>query len=114
MAHKWRELVQLVNLKFEQELEKVAKLRAAEDALVERRGRLAKMNAQALDAFAKPHPSHWHDGDFLWQTWVGKNERALGIEQARLRAIAEMHKPQLRRAFGRKCVVEALSRGASR
>ena len=110
MKQGWKELAELANLVFENELMKLSDLRASEEALTSKRGKLGEMNRQALDEFATPHPAHWHNGDFLWQSWVGKNERAIGLEQAKLRALTEMHRPKLRKAFGRKSVLEQLAR----
>ena len=66
------------------------------------------MNKDAFDQFAGVHPSHLLNGDFLWQTWVGQNLEEIGREQARLRAQAEIQKPSLRKAFGRKSVISRI------
>ncbi len=110
MISKWHSLATLANLKYEQELKKTAELRTNLESLAERRQSLNKMNEQALCDFSQPHPAHWHDGDFLWQTWVGRNVRALGMEEAKARALLEIHMPEMRKAFGRKSVTEALVR----
>lgn len=110
MKKDWDDLARLATLMFENELRKLSEFRDAEARLAEKRRRLSEMNNEALDALAKPHPAHWHNGDVLWQSWVGENKRAIGVEQAKLRALSEMHKPKLRKAFGRKSVLEQLAR----
>lgn len=106
---KWAQLAELAQLAYDRELAKLSELREAEAALREQRRRLKDMNEQALEDFSEPHPSHWHNGDVLWQAWVSKNARSISIEQARLRALAEFHRPELKKAFGRKSVLESLA-----
>ncbi|MEP5154361.1 hypothetical protein [Planktotalea sp.] len=107
--NKWAQLAELAQLAYDKELAKLSALWEAEAKLVERRQRLNAMNEQAMDDLSEPHPALWHNGDVLWQTWVNQNGRAIGMEQARLKALAEFHKPELRKAFGRKSVLESLS-----
>jgi len=114
MTKKWAQLAKLANLAFDSELAKLSELREAEARLVEQRTKLDRLNVQALEDFSKPHPAHWQNGDFLWQTWVGKNARALGMEQAKLRVLKEIHKPELLKAFGRKSVLEQLAKEQTR
>ncbi|MGB7319143.1 MAG: hypothetical protein WBC85_14360 [Planktotalea sp.] len=110
MSHKWAQLAKLATLAFDREVSKLSELKEAESKLASQREKLEGMNAQALEDFAGPHPAHWTNGDFLWQAWVAQNAKAIGIEQARLRVLAEMHKPELKKAFGRKTVMENLAR----
>lgn len=110
MKQKWAELAKLANLVFDSELRKSSELRQAQANLGLKRRRLDVMNRKALDALVNPHPVHRHDGDVLWQAWVGQNARAIGLEQAKLRALTEIHKSKLRKAFGRKSVLEELAR----
>lgn len=114
MTDKWVQLAELANLAFDHKLAKLSELRAAEGKLTEQRRRLEGMNEQALVDLSEPHPSHWQNGDFHWQRWLAKNARALSIEQARLRVLSEMHKPELRKAFGRKTVMESLAKKETR
>lgn len=107
---KWVELERLADLAFDLEMQKLAKLRAAEANLIEKRDKLAALNQGALKEFATVHPSHWQNGDFLWQTWLGRNVAEIGHEQARVRAQAEIQKPELRKAFGRKSVIAKIAR----
>jgi hypothetical protein len=109
VTSRWDDLAKLANMAFERETRKLKELKATENQLAKQRVRLADMNEAALKSFGASHPSHWHNGDFLWQEWVGQNKRALGMEQAKLRALTEMHKPQLRKAFGRKTVLDKLA-----
>lgn len=110
MKHsKWAQLTKLSDLVFDAVAQKFAKLQEEEARLKHQRSRLAEMNADALDAFKSVHPSHQLDGDFHWQTWVGNNASRLGQAQARARALSEMHKPALRKAFGRKSVLRDLA-----
>ncbi len=114
MTTKWQQLAKLADLAFDHELAKLSELRQAEAKLLQQRQSLEAMNASALEDFSTPHPAHWQNGDFLWQTWVGNNARALSNEQARLRVLAEMHKPELKKAFGRKTALETLSKRKTR
>lgn len=114
MTKKWSQLSQLATLAFEQELGKLAEIREREAHVALQQQKLGAMNAKAVEDLSSPHPIHWQNGDFLWQTWVGENARALNLEQARVRALLEIHRPELKKAFGRKLVMEALAKGQTR
>ena len=105
----WADLEKLAEIAFEVQMQKLKKLSAAEAKLIAQRQHLAAMNKDALREFSSVHPAHWQNGDFLWQSWIGENIEALGREQARVRALSEMHKPELRKAFGRKAVLARLA-----
>ncbi len=107
---KWSDLEKLADIAFDLQMQKLAKLKAAEAKLVNQRQQLADLNQGALSEFSTVHPAHWQNGDFLWQTWLGKNVEGLGREQAKVRALQEMLKPELRKAFGRKSVLAKLNR----
>lgn len=64
---KWSDLKVFVDLSFDLEMQKFAKLRAEETKLVAMRDRLGEMNKDALGQSAAVHPSHLLNGDFLWQ-----------------------------------------------
>ncbi|WP_439143250.1 hypothetical protein [Planktotalea sp.] len=105
---KWAQLAQLSDLIFDVEAQKFARLQEEEAKLKQKRDRLEEMNAAALNAFNQGHLSLRMGGDFYWQTWVGNNASRLGQAQARARALSEIHKPALRKAFGRKNVLKNL------
>ncbi len=107
---KWEDLAKLADLMFEVEAKKLTELLGEENKLQRQRQRLKALNAAALKEFDGGHVAHKVDGDFHWQMWVGQNAQRIGQQQARARAMSEMHKPALRKAYGRKSVLSALSK----
>ena len=101
---KWSDLKALVDLSFDLEMQKFAKLRAEEIKLVAMRDRLGEMNKDALDQFAGVHPSHLLNGDFLWQTWVGQNLEEIGcdIKLSWLQKIATIETVKIATALTRR------------
>ena len=105
----WQDLAKLADLAFEAKAQMLALLRAQETSIEMQRDQLAVQDNQALTDFSGAHPSHWHDGHFHWQEWVSQNFKRLAIEQAKVRAQAEMQLPDLRKSFGRKTVLNGLA-----
>lgn len=110
----WKDLAKLADLAFEIQSKKLAVLKDQEAQVIEKRQQLTDMNNGAMAALSGVHPAHYQSGDFHWQTWVGANKQKLGSEQALLRAQAEMLKPDLRKAFGRKSVLAKLIKQETR
>lgn len=111
-TNQWAALLRIANALYERESSKLTQIIADQAELTQKNARLDEMNDAALKDLQGPHPAHWHDGEVLWQKWVGQNKRKIGIEDARLRGIRELHLVEMKKAFGRKEVLREIQENA--
>ncbi|MCX7565780.1 hypothetical protein OS189_05450 [Sulfitobacter sp. F26169L] len=101
----------LVDIKYRQQQESFGRLTAQEGKL---RNSLSRLETQRLDSLANCDPAQRAIGaDGLWQAWIGRKQYELNMQLAQVLAVKERHIAQVREAFGKVLVTDALLDSAS-
>lgn len=101
---------QLVDLKYRQQQESFARLIAQENTLRASLGQLdAKLEQSRRNTDAQQSAI---GADILWNAWVGRKKRELNMKLAQVLAVKEQHIAQVRKAYGKVIVTEALFKAA--
>jgi len=96
----------LVDLKYRKQKESFARLMAQEDRL---RAALRQLDIQMAESRSSADQQQRAIGaDVVWQAWVGRKKREINIQLAQVLAIKEQHIAQVRTAYGKVLVTDAL------
>lgn len=102
--------VQVTDALYLREHEAIKEILAQE---AEIRGQLARLDAQVVQAAAKPQQTHsvrMVGADILWRGWESKTRRQLYTQLAQVQARKLGAMDKLRQAFGRKDAMEKLQK----
>lgn len=107
---KFEDLKDLSDLRYQQEQRVLKTLISRENAL---RAELEKLDSHDLTArsveFSEATGPRSLGADIVWMKWLAKSRSALNVELARILAQKEQHLSQVRHAYGKVLVSEALS-----
>jgi len=96
----------LVGVKYRQQQESFSRLMAQENKL---RASLRKLDAHLAESRSSTDaPQKAIGADVIWQTWVGRKKREINIQLAQVLAVKERHIAQVRQAYGKVLVTDAL------
>lgn len=96
----------LVQMKYQQQQESFTRLLAQESRL---RGSLRQLDENLIASRTSDDTSQKALGaDVLWQAWVGRKKRELNMQLAQTLAVKERHIAQVRHAYGKVIVTDAL------
>lgn len=96
----------LVQIKYQQQQESFTRLLAQEDRL---RRSLRQLDENLNASRSSDDTSQKALGaDVIWQAWVGRKKRELNIQLAQVLAVKERHIAQVRQAYGKVLVTNAL------
>jgi hypothetical protein len=96
----------LVEIKYRQQQESFSRLMIQENRL---RASLSQLDQQLTDSLNNGDTDQQAIGaDVLWQAWVGRKKRELNMQLAQVLAVKERHVAQVRHAFGKVLVTDAL------
>lgn len=96
----------LVGIKYQQQQESFARLLAQENKL---RNSLLQLDAHLAASRNSDDTSQKAIGaDVVWQAWIGRKKRELNMQLAQVLAVKERHVAQVRQAYGKVLVTEAL------
>lgn len=97
---------QLVEVKYRREKESFGRLVEQEGRL---RASLAKLDTYLTESQANTDtPQKAIGADVVWQSWIGRNKRALNMQLAQVLAVKERHIAQVRLAYGKVLVTDEL------
>lgn len=96
----------LVDIKYRQQRESFARLMAQETQL---RTSLQQLDTYLAESIAQDDtPQRAIGADVVWQSWIGRKKRDLNMQLAQVLAIKERHIAQVRTAYGKVLVTDAL------
>lgn len=96
----------LVEVKYRQQQESFSRLIAQENGL---RASLRQLDDQMLESRNNlDAPQRAIGADVLWQAWIGRKKRELNMQLAQVLAVKERHIAQVRAAYGKVMVTNAL------
>lgn len=96
----------LVEVKYRQQQESFARLLAQEARL---RTSLQQLDMQMVESRSSADVQQRAIGaDLLWQGWIGRKKRELNMHLAQVLAVKERHVAQVRTAYGKVLVTDAL------
>lgn len=96
----------LVSIKYQQQQESFARLLAQENKL---RNSLLQLDAHLTESRNSDDTSQKAIGaDVVWQAWIGRKKRELNMQLAQVLAVKERHVAQVRYAYGKVLVTDAL------
>ncbi len=96
----------LVDVKYRQQQESFGRLMAQENRL--RRSLLQLDEHLAASRSSEDVQQKAIGADVLWQAWIGRNKRELNMQLAQILAVKERHIAQVRTAYGKVLVTDAL------
>ncbi len=96
----------LVDVKYRQQQESFGRLMAQENRL--RRSLLQLDEHLAASRSSEDVQQKAIGADVLWQAWIGRNKRKLNMQLAQILAVKERHIAQVRTAYGKVLVTDAL------
>lgn len=97
---------QLVDMKYRQQQESFGRLIAQEGRL---RASLAQLDAHLAQSKDDTDGHQKAIGaDIVWQSWVGRNKRALNMQLAQILAVKERHIAQVKDAYGKVLATQEL------
>lgn len=96
----------LVEVKYRQQQESFARLIAQENKL---RTSLRQLDEHLTTSRTSEDTSQKAIGaDVAWQAWIGRKKRELNLQLAQVLAVKERHVAQVRKAYGKVLVTDAL------
>jgi hypothetical protein len=96
----------LVGIKYRQQQESFSHLIAQETKL---RSSLTKLDTHMEQSRSNTDaPQKAIGADVIWQTWVGRKKREINMQLAQVLAVKERHIAQVRHAYGKVLVTDAL------
>ncbi len=96
----------LVEVKYRKQQESFARLMAQESRL---RASLRQLDMQMAESRSSAdHQQKAIGADVAWQAWVGRKKRELNMQLAQVLAVKERHIAQVRTAYGKVLVTDAL------
>lgn len=96
----------LVDVKYRQQQESFARLMVQENRL---RSSLRQLDDYLSDSRnSDDAPQKAIGADVVWQAWIGRKKRELNMQLAQVLAVKERHVAQVRKAYGKVIVTDAL------
>lgn len=96
----------LVEVKYRQQQESFARLMEQENRL---RNSLQQLDLHLAESRSNTDTYQKAIGaDVVWQSWIGRKKRALNIQLSQVLAIKERHIDQVKKAYGKVLVTDAL------
>ncbi|MBB3994009.1 hypothetical protein GGR95_001650 [Sulfitobacter undariae] len=101
-----KEMQKLVDVKYRQQQESFARLLIQEDSL---RKSLLRVDEHLADSRCNADADQKEIGaDILWQAWLGRKKKELNMHLAKVLATKEQHIEQVRKAYGKVRITNAL------
>jgi hypothetical protein len=108
------DLRHVVQMRYDQKRQQFARLTAEETRLRTEIARLQAMLREARQDKAEARAMRAVGSDLLWQGWLGRSLSGLNQSLARVLAVKEYHKSEVRHAYGKLMAVDELAGAARR